>query len=527
MSSFTNTNRDLSKYTNINKWNRSTNSYIGIEIADKITQKNGQDYKLVDAVDIDWNGIYIPQAETYINHTEDLAKLLGNMININNFNDVSVRIDRAEITLEEIIYSYVSKEYLSNTLKDYQPLLKAGAYIDITDNTISTYNLLSARDIQNSFSTKNELNSFISEVSNNYFTKEGVKNFLNENIIKNADPNFNDLEKISNWIKKQSKFVEVDNTYIENHPDNTYYKYNSNLEEYIEVSIEEIRNNPDVKYYTIKDTNQDIEELIKRIDTMDDTVGHKNNDGSYTGILKDINQLYINDNALSSEIIYASEIAENADKTAKTSYTLAYDSYLSSYSSYNLAYNSYSYAIEAITYSSIAYSYVNELSEIIGHDIIPSHYEVLTEEDINDIKENGVSSFTYELYIKDGDNYYLMHSYNEEDGYEYYKKIPTQEETGFYKDLAETEKIANESLYNLSYTNLGDNTYAYITLSPDRYNGDVKRNIIFTFNTGDISEINGEIIKNGIITTLELKDSFAYLTYFERIPGEHDTDVDQ
>ena len=522
MSSFTKTNRDLSYYTNINKWDRTTNSYIGIAIADKLTQKNGQDYKLVDAVDIDWNGLYIAQANAYINHTEDLALLLDSIININNFSEVSVRIDKAEITLSEIIASYVSKDELNTTLRSYQPRLTSGAYIKISNDVISAYNVLSQGDIESKFSTKEELGQFITEVYNNYYTKEGVSTFLHNTVIKNADPNFNDLEKISNWIKKQSKFVEVDMTYIENHPDQTYYKYNSNREEYVEVTLEEIHNNPTETYYTLKDTNQNIDDLIRKIEEIDETVGHKNNDGTYTGILKDIDSLYYENEVIRNEVDLANQVAQNAQSIASVSYNLAYNSYLYSYTSYNLADTAYSYSVDSITYSSIAYTTVNELSTVIGHDTIPTHYESLTEEDIAEIKENGVSDFGYEIYRKDGDNYYRMYTYDEDAGYEYYKKVAEQAPTGFYKDLADTEKVANEALYNLSYTNEGDTTYAYISMSPMAYSGNPQRNLKFTLNTGEVSYETGEIVKEGIATTLVLKDSFTYLTYFVTIPGEHD-----
>ena len=42
------------RFTNITKYDVNSNSYTGIKIASKLNQKNGEDYKLLDVTDLDW-----------------------------------------------------------------------------------------------------------------------------------------------------------------------------------------------------------------------------------------------------------------------------------------------------------------------------------------------------------------------------------------------------------------------------------------------------------------------------------------
>ena len=57
------------RFTNVKKYDEA-GSYIGLQIVSKLNQKNGQDYKLLDSIDIDWNGAWLAVANAYINNTE-------------------------------------------------------------------------------------------------------------------------------------------------------------------------------------------------------------------------------------------------------------------------------------------------------------------------------------------------------------------------------------------------------------------------------------------------------------------------
>ena len=73
-----------SRFTNVNKYDE-TGSYTGIQIASKLNQKNGQDYKLLDAIDIDWNGAWLAVAGSYINNTEELLDAIDKIGELSDF----------------------------------------------------------------------------------------------------------------------------------------------------------------------------------------------------------------------------------------------------------------------------------------------------------------------------------------------------------------------------------------------------------------------------------------------------------
>ena len=68
-------------FPNVNKisFDGTTYSYNGILIASKLNQKNGQGYRLLDAIDIDWNGAWVSSLNTYLNSTEDLVQALNDL----------------------------------------------------------------------------------------------------------------------------------------------------------------------------------------------------------------------------------------------------------------------------------------------------------------------------------------------------------------------------------------------------------------------------------------------------------------
>ena len=71
-------------FTNVNKYTEFNGkiTYNGILVASKLNQKNGQEYALIDSIDIDWNNAWVSSFgdSTYLNTTEDLINLL-NLLN--------------------------------------------------------------------------------------------------------------------------------------------------------------------------------------------------------------------------------------------------------------------------------------------------------------------------------------------------------------------------------------------------------------------------------------------------------------
>lgn len=524
MGALKDTDRNLSMFTNIAKWDELSHSYTGIQIADKLNQKNGQDYKLIDAIDIDWNGAFIEEANTYINNTEELLDLVNKLVKISTFTELYARIEEAEIALSYIAASYISGDALQQILTSYQNKLTPGAYISISyNNVISTYNMLSATDIVNNFVDYNTLAAQMEVIRDTYAAKTQVPDIVKDTVVKGADKNYDDLEKISNWIKKQSRFQRVDENYIDNHPDETYYIYVDG--EYIEANMDEY--DPSKTYYIMKDNNQNIDDLIAKLNELDETIGHQNDDGTYTGMKQDIDELQTNSQYLMNEaqdlrtnmISLNSQMTYVADKAEK--------SYDYAESAYDMANQALADVEQATLYSNIAYTYAVEAKETIGHPSEDYRFETLTEEDVAILTGSNPEEFTYLLYRKvylgDGSyTYNQISSYNTETGFEYYKYIPPVESTGFYNRVESAEEAAFHSLYNLNYENKTGSSYAYIKLSPNTYTGDPNRTISFTIIEADIDQETGYINRKGIITDNSLYDSLTYTSKIYKLFGLYD-----
>ena len=69
-----NYNKDI--FTEVHKFDEEF-SYLGVKISGKLNQYNGQDYPLLDAIDIDWDGAFVRNLNTYIYTTEDLINCLN------------------------------------------------------------------------------------------------------------------------------------------------------------------------------------------------------------------------------------------------------------------------------------------------------------------------------------------------------------------------------------------------------------------------------------------------------------------
>ena len=138
---------DSKVFTNVNKWD-SQYSYRGILLSDKINQKNGQDYKLVDAIDIDWNGMWAEFASTYVYDTKDLLDVLA-------YIDPSERFFETNSLLHKIETSYVDKVDFAKVIAGMQGALQPGDHITINPDTatISTYNIVSLDELNVILST--------------------------------------------------------------------------------------------------------------------------------------------------------------------------------------------------------------------------------------------------------------------------------------------------------------------------------------------------------------------------------------
>ena len=130
-------------FPNVNKisFDGTTYSYNGILIASKLNQKNGQGYKLLDAIDIDWNSAWISSLNTYLNSTEDLVQALNDLNANSGVDELNKDLERVWNQINEITASYITHTILGEILSSYQNTIIAGENIILRDNILTTYNI--------------------------------------------------------------------------------------------------------------------------------------------------------------------------------------------------------------------------------------------------------------------------------------------------------------------------------------------------------------------------------------------------
>lgn len=515
------------RFTNVDKWD-GEGSYKGILLAGKLNQKNGEDYKLVDAIDIDWNGAWIKSFSTYINTTDELLNIIDRLNRNNEVDSLVNNVNSLNQTVQSISTSYITKNNLAEILEEYQNFLKPGAYIKIdNDFNISAYNLLSTFDAENLYTSKIDFVNLRNNLEENYYTSvqtnSVIDEIINSTIIKGADKNYNDLEKISNWILAQSRYEKVDYDDIINDGSITYYIYDTINNTYTPVTENYITNNPDEQYYILKDHNVDLTEIKEKILELDNEIGditYENGTYTYTGLQEKIKNLNDEDSRIWGSIDMMNSSISSAVSTANTAYTLAYNVASTAYDAYIYAENAYILASDSYTYVHAAYDLAADAHEIIGHESISSHYVILSDEELEEIREyaeshSGDPGITTYALSSEGD-YIKYYNSNAEVLYRFEEGSKS---TGFYNRIENVETVAAEAkltaegaLFNLSTKSEGS-SYSKLTISPDFYeSGNPFRVLTLNTQEGIINPDNGLIEQDGIITTLSLKDSLTYIS---------------
>ena len=467
------------RFTNVQKY-IDDGSYTGIQIVSKLNPKNGQDYKRIDSIDIDWNGAFMKITGSYINHTYELLDAIDNMVDLDELAWVKDQVDYLIDEVDTILTTYVTKEELNEILKGYEKPLTAGAYVAIdSENVISAYGFLNPDEAAYLYATNERVDSVEDDLHNNYFVKDLVYFIAEETadqriqstVIKNADKNYNDLEKISNWILSQPG-----------------------------------------------DITGNIDEFRERLNRLDDVVGYAIYDPdydaySYSGLIRDVNILDSRTNEINSQVIaLRGDVDDLSIKTTQA---------------YNTAVKAYDYATSAyeytVSYAMVAYNMAYTATETIGKPYIDSYFVELTEEDIALLNEDPNAIQVYAIRPDNLSGIPLPDVYNPDDPIQYYKFIDTQEATGFYKalidmesDVAAAKESADNALFRLRVNNEGS-SYAYIKLTPFDNDGSNVRFINFTLNEADIDSYTGEIINAGIITTYSLSNALSYALTFDII----------
>lgn len=475
------------RFTDVHKYNED-GSYTGLQIASKLNQKNGQDYKLIDSIDIDWNGVWSSAANAYIYDTYQLFETIDNIADLTELEWVKNKLNELTDDVDLIMSTYVTQDQLNELLSHYEHALEAGEHITIDENNIiSTYDLLTPEEANEKFTTIEEFTGFANFIRQNYYDIDTanivIDRISTENIqelvIKNADEQYNDLEKISYWILQQ----------------------------------------PD-------DITGGLEEINNRVNRLDEVVGYsiyneEFDNYTYSGMILDVYELQNTSKFLINQVNSAVELAEFAAHTS----TIAYDT---SIEAYDFAYYAYEIAITSDAYSYLAYQMAYYAVETIGVPHSYGYFLELTREDIRLLQEDPTAIEVYAIRYGNDSGIPLLEEYDPLYDGQYYKYIPEIEATGFHKDIDNISAVAyyaqysaDTALYRL-YSQTTGTTYASLDLDPESYTDDIYRKITLNVDEAEIDSYSGEIGKEGFITTYSLSNTLSYISTFVIINNEND-----
>lgn len=262
-------------FTNIHKWDEEY-TYLGIQVSGKLNQYNGQDYKILDAIDIDWDGAYVKALNSYVYTTEDL---------INLFN----RLGEFDDTINNnLIQNYYNKEEFQNIFEEFQQSIddRFNENIDIVTEEI-TNNLLNRYEI-------------LAAISDVLIDQTRYLKVPYEQIVQNSE--------LTNYGQTRSFFTHDDTTGMFSEVKDKY----------------QIITNPNEDYYIFI-----MDDIIKLNDTTElhsNIIGEEiydetTNTYSYTGF-------YNRFNIIETDLSYISEYLDNNTETTIEAYNYAYNSYI-------------------------------------------------------------------------------------------------------------------------------------------------------------------------------------------------------
>lgn len=541
-------------FSNVNKWITDASgeySYTGILIASKLNQKNGQGYKLLDAIDIDWNNAWVRSLNAYINNTEDLLNVLNQLNKEDNLEEIDKNLESVWKQLNEITLSYITHASLHEILStSYQSKLIPGDFIKIDNETniITTYDLASYAYLTHNYTSLTEHYNLINSIKDNYYTKNTVLDLIQQyvkegidKVIDGADSAFDTLKEISDWILEQNRYIPVEpQEVIDNFKPDTYFWFDETTGKYVAVTEPgEVVTDGSIQYYRLENYFTDIKNLIEDVDKLQETVGSYQqnviynpssntytylNSYSYTGILGDIEDLKVVDTMISQQVEAMQNQVNSAVNIANDAYEYAIIAYNTGNIAYDTAILSYNLTLESIDIANEAYTVAKKASEDVG---IPSFIGrgwtyIETINDVNSYIETG-----YTVYYYYNGNYILASSpYSEDFDYYFYEESITG--TGLTKrvenveldvnilqiELENTTKLANESLYRLHVDN-SLSSYVSLGLTPDMYNGDNHRTLHIETTEAVINSESGEIESHGLATITTLYDFYSYISSWQ------------
>ena len=491
------------RFTKVNKYDVENNSYNGILVASKFNQKNGQDYKLIDVIDIDFDGTWFTPTQAYIHNAEEF------FIEIEKL-DKTKNIAYIQTQINVITSSYVTKSFLDTTLNDYQHKLIFGDHVTIVND-----NVLIAYDVVSNNQLYQLTNSYVSHeyLSDTTYTKDETYRLVTSKIsevISGDEEPFPTIREIAEWISKQVAFIEVPYDQIDVTSGIEYYIYNYQFETYDKVTTEFILDHPYDTYYKIIS-------FIDEINAINDKIGYAEynettHDYAYTGILKELNNLKNTDASMQFEIYSIKSILNNAvneiSYTSSNAYSLAYNAYIKSDIAIDIA-------SENIEKSNIAYDTAYSVRVELGYPSQGITFRELTDEEKQSMS-NGDIIYEYlpntNTYIETVYDSSLANIKN------YCMMVDPVEAVGLYKIIEQSQYNSSRALYNLNNdTSMQYPGYVTLSLTPSTYMGDVHRTIKLSVKQTNYSIDDLKIYTDGLITAYQFNEILSYALSWEKI----------
>lgn len=531
-------------FTNVKKWSQDGDSisYNGILIASKLNQKNGQDYRLLDAIDIDWNGAWVRTLNTYLHNTDDLIHALNAVNNNSGIQEINNELKEIWKQIDEISGSYVTTTELNELLKsDWQEKLVAGEFIKIDKNsyTISAYGLPTYEYLDATYATKYSVDN-LRKLFGNYYDKDQtleqiklkVKAAIDE-VINGADSAFDTLKEIADWILGQNRYIEVTpEEVINNFEKDKYCYWDEENSRYVYVTDPStVITDGSVQYYKVENYFTDVKELIDDVADLQETVGSvtqlPNGEYSYTGILKEVELLKFADKEIKSSIKNIANTATTAETIAREASKTASEAKEQSQLAYDTANEALDIAKEGIGNSNLAYEMAYSAYVSVGKPTTGTgSYLPIDFLDVESYASNGEIIYFY----SNTQNSYYIASEPYKNSLEYFIWDEIEYGNGLYRRVEVVEdrvdtfgnKIdiltdkTNKSLYNL-HVNNSSSTYIKLSLSPSSFNGDPSRTLSITTLEGSIDKDSGIITNDGIPSMGTIFDITSYMLNWQML----------
>ena len=545
---------NVQKYTELNK----KITYSGILVASKLNQKNGQDYSLLDSVDIDWNGAWIESMATYLDTTEDLIRVLDRLNKDNELSDLTYALDQLEEQMHQVTYSYITYTSLGDIIeREIQRKLTAGeniiiddlSYFDTTTQqysysyVISTYGVPTYTYLHDYYWSEEQQHDWEIRFKSQYYTKTQTDDqisdamaynfaYLIETIVDGADTRFDTLKEIADWILDLDRYEPVDWVEVRDFFEQGRYYYKETTdpnEPYKEVpNAEFAEQHKDYIYYRKDNWFTDISDLLKRVTVIEGQIGYIEYDDEGNvidhdddGILWQLYQIWQESYALwdysfnlNKQVQDAKSMAEQAIDTANTAYGKAEEAL----STASEALDRSTYAIDlAITTYSMAYTAIEKVGE---HTIEEGFYPCKDAEDAKERWDNGET-----IYVKndkgsfeeakppfdDDKEYFYFQDYTPGTGLTGEVEELTKEVEEAVDMAEKAKEAANRSLYNLSVNN-DLSQFVTLSLSPENYEPgkDPKRTLFIDAQIALLDPKTGMRLNEGLATLDTCFDVYSY-----------------